>query len=70
MSTIANEAKKYDYFAKFVKRQIIDQGRETSCAICSLMRAIMMSEFGIIGATMKVPYEYAILAQRIISMKR
>lgn len=68
--SIVNESNKYEYTTKFTKRQIIDQGHEGSCALISLMRAIMMSEFGIIGATMKVPYEYAILTQRIISMKR
>jgi hypothetical protein len=57
------------YNTIFVKRPP-DQGAEGSCVNISLVRMILLSEFGKEGATMKIPYEYAILAQRLISKTR
>jgi len=68
---IKDAAKDEGYETKFVKRNIVDQAMgEGSCANVALMRAIMTAEYGISGAYMDIPYEYAILAQRLISMKR
>ncbi len=59
------------YKTTFIKRSSIDQAMgEGSCVNVALMRAIMTSEYGMVGAHMDIPFEYAILAQRLISMKR
>jgi hypothetical protein len=67
---IVDLAKKEGYTMTFQRRGFKDQGSEGSCVVVSLMRAILIAEYGIDGATMKVPYEYAILTQRLISKFR
>ena len=67
---IRNIGKDLGYNVKFVPRKIIDQGAEGSCVNIALVRAILMAEYGIKGATMIIPHEYAVLGQRLISVTR
>lgn len=69
-NTILEIARQEGYTAKFVRRDKADQSFEGSCTNVALMRAIMVAEFGMGGAFMEIPFEYPILAQRLISMKR
>ena len=63
-------ARSVGYNTIFVKRPYDQGAGEGSCVNISLVRMILLSEFGKEGATMKIPYEYAILAQRLISKTR
>ena len=59
----------YNYSTQFVVRKP-DQGQEGSCNVIAPLRAILLAEYGIVGATMDIPYDYAVLVSRIISKFR
>jgi len=59
----------YNFDTKFVNRSP-DQSNEGSCTTQALMRALMLADYGIDGATMQVPNDYAVFTSRLTSMCR
>jgi hypothetical protein len=61
----------YKYKCIFVNRKKIDQAiGEGSCNVVAFLRAILIAEYGIDGATMEIPMDYVVIASRLISKYR
>ena len=64
---------KQGWSVKFNPRKgVVDQGREGSCQVISLVRALLLSQFGLEGATMSLKEKcaYVILGARLVSTFR
>ena len=59
--------KPFGYILKFIQRKP-DQGNEGSCMALSLLRIILMAEYGVEGAKMPIPRSYAVMVGRFIRM--
>jgi len=59
--------KPFGYTIKFIQRKP-DQGDEGSCVALSLLRIILMAEYGVEGAKMAIPCSYAVMVGRFIGM--
>ncbi len=65
----AHIQKKYGYTTKFTNGKP-DQSNEGSCTTQALLRALMVAEYGLPGATMEVPNDYAVFTSRLTSKFR
>lgn len=59
----------FNYTTKFINRSP-DQSDEGSCTTQALMRALMLADYGISGATMEVSNDYAVFTARLTSICR
>jgi hypothetical protein len=66
---ITKELKKTFYNLEFTKREK-EQGNEGSCSAISLARSLFLSHLGVCNFDKKIPFDYIILASRIITKFR
>ena len=67
---IARAVKDLGYDIKFIARATKDQGSEGSCLAAAFSRVLMMSHYGIDGATRPLDLNYVIFTSRLISKVR
>ena len=66
---LSKHLEKFKYTTKFINRSP-DQSDEGSCTTQALMRALMIADYGLSGATMEVSNDYAVFTARLTSICR
>jgi hypothetical protein len=58
------------YTVEILSRESIDQEFtiDASCVILSVIRALLMSQYGLVGSAMPIPCQYAIFIQRLFNI--